>query len=664
MKAEYDIVVVGAGSAGAALAARLTEDPSRSVALVEAGPDYRSADTDPLIRDFDPMPLTVALGRRATLSTGAIAGASMDPYRYPQLFATRTTAQAPLPYLRGRGVGGSSAINALFAIRPTVADLDEWARDGCAGWSFDEVLPLLNRLEGDQNFGAAEYHGQIGPIPVSRVPLDEFTPFDLAFRDAALAAGHRWEPDHNAPNATGVSPWAYNARGKERITTNDGYLEPARDRDNLDILGDTVVDRVILERGRARGVAGIRLGEAVEFRAAEVVLAAGAIHTPAILLRSGIGPAPDLVHLGVTVAADLPVGHGLQDHAAVFLVLRYEDAVPGIAPGRQTRCALRFDLGIANDSNDGCIAAATSPQLGNVALIAGWVNRVKSVGRVRLSSLDPRIDPVVELNLLSDPEDMEKLIRVVDEFRELAAHPALRQGTTDVSLSEPTTLTPLLGINDKLPRAELEQLLQANVYDTLHASGSCRMGRSDDPSAVVDSQCRVLGIDGLRVADTSVLRWVPRANTAPVRRPRRREARSRYARAAPSVNVGIGAATRPSQSAGGDRPPAGVRRSSPSPGRPHEARHARGPGGPARGRRSPGAREMAKRIVPSGSKTGAAIDATSASDRHPLGRWNVVVTGKGGEGATDLLAALRGVQVRVGEDGVRSRSRWVRSTTA
>ena len=182
---------------------------------------------------------------------------------------------------------------------------------------------------------------------------------------------------------------------------------------------------MIIENGRARGVSCRRAGELVEFRAAEVILAAGAIHSPAILLRSGIGPAGDLTELGVAVVADLPVGLGLQDHPGAELLVRYgEDASPGIVPGRHSRCVVRLDLGVTGSANDGMIAALSSPQLGKAGAILGWVNRVRSTGRVRLTSLDPQVDPAVELNMLSDPEDMRKMVRIVGELRALARDPA------------------------------------------------------------------------------------------------------------------------------------------------------------------------------------------------------------------------------------------------
>jgi choline dehydrogenase-like flavoprotein len=393
----------------------------------------------------------------------------------------------------------------MIAIRGTVDDYQRWAGElGLPGWGWPEMLDAFLTVEDDADYGGDGLHGKGGRLPLWRVPIEDLPPLDHAVRIALRDLGYPECDDYHAPGAAGVSRCALTIRDGRRWSTNDAYIESVRGQPNFEVRGETLVDRVLLDGRHAVGVRTIT-GEEIPARA--VILSAGALHSPAILLRSGIG-----------ISDGLAVGKNLKDHAAINFAIALTPAGQMNSPDDPMLTSmLRYSSGLAEAGpNDIQIIWHCAAGLGKDALVRGTLGgvllRVFSHGEVRLRSSDPLDEPEVEFRLLSDDRDRRRLRECLQRLTDVVRHPAVASISDDVRVMRPDlSLVPMPSELDDADEA-LDEWLDATVYDDAHPAGTCRMGTPGDPAAVVDTDCRVIGYDRLRVCDASVMPDLVKAN--------------------------------------------------------------------------------------------------------------------------------------------------------
>lgn len=491
MGERFDVVVVGAGAAGATLAARLSENPSRTVLLLEAGPSTMDAQADLLSN------VTFALTMRDWGFT-----AQANPTR-------------SLPFPQGKALGGGSAVNGALALRPLPEDLDSWEAAGNPGWGWGHFLRCLRRLEDDDR-GVSDVHGAGGPIPIVRYREDEYTAQTRAFVDACRAVGLDAVVDHNDGRSSGVGSFPMNRRDGMRVSTALGYLEPATGRANLTVRGGVLVDRVVIRDGRAVGVEIVHGTSREHIDAGEVVVSCGSIQTPPLLVRSGIGPGATLRSLGIDVVADLPgVGAALAEHPGAFLFVVPNEGVCDTSEV-QFQAGSRFTAPGSDLRNDLLIGQMNHwdlrpmPEMRDAvgadviyALTCG-VLLPHARGSVTVTSAAPDAAPVVDLNLAGHPEDVRRLVAALRMMHEIAHSAPMRDRWQRFAMIDPA----MWDSDDAL--AAYVHAVSAPWY---HPSGTAKMGPASQEGTVVDHLLRVHGVDGLRVADLSISPTIVRATT-------------------------------------------------------------------------------------------------------------------------------------------------------
>ncbi len=545
-----DYLILGGGSAGCVLASRLTEDSRNRVTLVEAGRD--------LTPDTMPPSIASRYPGRAYLEQNNI---------WPTLTAKMGAPRGNIDdrtgrrYEQGRVLGGGSAINAMVANRGGPGDYDEWGEAGAEGWSWEACLPYFRKLERDVDF-EGPCHGKDGPIPIRRIGDKAMSPFTKAVSKTLQARGYPAKADQNGEWEDGVFLGAVAVSDKgQRVPTSIGYLTPdVRRRSNLSIVTDHLVDRIVLDGTRAAGATIVPAagGARKTLSAGEVIVSAGAIHTAALLMRSGLGPSEVLQQHGIPVVLDRRgVGQNLMEHPSTAVSTYLPKRLRlGDLDEHHDQAILRFSSGLdgtpTGDMHMAIIARSGWHSVGQrVGTLFIWVNKAYSRGSVTLSSKDVRDEPAVDFRLLSDHRDMERLKIGFRLGAKTLSDPLLsgkhgpvfptsysprvaalagpgfvnvvQRGLFGAMLDLAGPLRPHLvhGVVTLGTRLDhlleddgaLTDFLSASVGGVWHASGTCKMGAPSDPLAVTDGQGRVIGMQNLRVCDASLMPTIPRANT-------------------------------------------------------------------------------------------------------------------------------------------------------